>query len=100
MNATSKTYFEKNFSKFQEEYAEIRKEIQEYKEKHGIKSHTLGDITYYRLCIKEWEKYRQIRMVRAILKDDERMFIRNDIPFIKSKISFCRNCISELGVRK
>ena len=99
MNATSKTYFKKNFQRFQEEYNGIRKEIQEYKEKHGIKSHTLGDITYYKLCIKEWEKYRQMRMIKAILTDDERMFIRNDIPFIKSKINFCKNCIHDLEVR-
>ena len=86
MNATSKTYFEKNLATLQQEKEEIKKEIQEHVARTGIKSHMLGDKKYYHVHIKQWEKILEIRRAEAILSSSEYSYINHHKPVILNKI--------------
>lgn len=93
MNATSKTYFEKNLATLQQEKEEIKKEIQEHVARTGIKSHMLGDKKYYRLHIKQWEKILEIRRAEAILSNSEYSYINHRKPVILNKIRQLRDML-------
>ena len=99
MNPASKLFFEKHLKVLHKEYDEIKQQIETYTEKQGIKSHTLGDKKYYELYIQKWEKYRQIKMTKAILEEKEWTYVRNDIPFVTGKINFCKGMINDLAIR-
>ena len=93
MNATSKTYFEKNLATLQQEKEEIKKEIQEHVARTGIKSHMLGDKKYYRLHIKQWEKILEIRRAEAIISNSEYSYINHRKPVILNKIRQLRDML-------
>lgn len=86
MNATSKTYFEKNLATLQQEKEEIKEEIKAHVAKKGIQSHMLGDKKYYSLHIKQWEKILEIRRGEAILSSSEYSYINHHKPVILNKI--------------
>ena len=87
MNPTATTFFNKHLEAQSKKYDELKDKIQEYKKKHNIHEHTLGDKEYYRLNIEKEETFLDIKRTEAILKGKEFSYIRYHRPLTVRRIT-------------